>query len=41
MKTKEELILENLIYKVEKEGDNKMFLLGLKVALIQLKKSYE
>lgn len=31
------LILENLILKVEAEDGDKMFLLGLKVALIQLK----
>lgn len=37
MKTKEELILENLIYKVEKEEGKTMFLLGLKIALIEIK----
>lgn len=37
MKTREELILENLILKCEKNEDNKMFILGLKVALNAIK----
>ncbi len=35
--TKKELILENMIMKCEKDEDNKMFVLDLKVALIEIR----